>query len=65
MRRAIEHLLEDPLSEELLRGSFAGKITITVRVQGVEGEKSLAFDVTVGPGMSEVVGAGSGSEAKG
>src|SRR5262249_24779511 len=25
LRRAIEHLLEDPLSEELLKGSFQGK----------------------------------------
>ena len=24
LRRAIEHLIEDPLSEEILRGSFTG-----------------------------------------
>ena len=30
LRRAIEHLLEDPLSEELLKGTFQGKDTITV-----------------------------------
>src|SRR5262249_46472283 len=30
LRRAIEHHLEDPLSEELLRGAFSGKDTITV-----------------------------------
>ena len=32
LRRAIEHYLEDPLAEELLRGTFNGKDTITVRV---------------------------------
>src|SRR5438876_6240017 len=36
LRRAIEHLLEDPLSEELLKGNFQGKDKITVRVQEVE-----------------------------
>src|SRR5438477_5763766 len=39
LRRAIEHLLEDPLSEELLRGNFHGKDTITVKATEVEGEK--------------------------
>src|SRR5437867_1798902 len=49
LRRAIEHLLEDPLSEELLKGSFQGKDTVTVRVQEVEGQKKLTFDSTSGP----------------
>ncbi len=64
LRRAIEHLLEDPLSEELLKGAFADKNTITVRVAEADGEKKLTFDATVGPGAPELVGAGSG-EAKG
>jgi ATP-dependent Clp protease ATP-binding subunit ClpC len=34
LRRAIENLLEDPLSEDLLRGSFAGADTIVVRADG-------------------------------
>src|SRR5262249_827385 len=59
LRRAIEHLLEDPLSEELLKGVFAGKDTITVRVQEVDGEKKLMFDATAGPGTPELVAAGS------
>ena len=29
LRRAIEHLVEDPLSEELMKGTFLGKETIT------------------------------------
>src|SRR5262249_36952148 len=57
LRRAIEHLLEDPLSEDLLRGTFVGKDTITVRVGegGEEGGKRLVFDATAQP--KELVGA--------
>jgi ATP-dependent Clp protease ATP-binding subunit ClpC len=46
LRRAIEHHLEDPLSEDLLRGCFTGKDTITVRAQEENGEKKLFFDAT-------------------
>jgi ATP-dependent Clp protease ATP-binding subunit ClpC len=62
LRRAIEHHLEDPLAEELLRGAYAGKDTITVRVREENGEKKLFFDAT-GTSSQELVGAG--SEAKG
>jgi len=57
LRRAIEQYLEDPLSEDLLRGTFAGKDTITVRVvDAVEpGEKKLVFDATLGS-SGELVG---------
>ncbi len=59
LRRAIEHLLEDPLSEELLKGTFAGKDTITARVGDVDGEKKIVFDTTSGPTPTqELVGAG-------
>jgi ATP-dependent Clp protease ATP-binding subunit ClpC len=58
LRRAIEHLLEDPLSEELLKGNFQGKDRITVRVQEVEGDKKLAFDATSGASAPELVAAG-------
>jgi ATP-dependent Clp protease ATP-binding subunit ClpC len=53
LRRAIEHLLEDPLSEELLKGNFQGKDTITVRVTEADGEKKLLFDATSGSAPSE------------
>jgi ATP-dependent Clp protease ATP-binding subunit ClpC len=56
LRRAIEHLLEDPLAEELLKGTFAGKDTINVRVHEVDGEKKLWFDATAGAGSPELVG---------
>jgi ATP-dependent Clp protease ATP-binding subunit ClpC len=34
LRRAIEHYLEDPLSEELLRGAFEGKNHVVVELDG-------------------------------
>src|SRR5437588_2006555 len=61
-RRAIEHLLEDPLSEELLKGVFQGKDTIAVRVQEVDGEKKLQFAATAGPSAPELVAPGTESK---
>ncbi len=46
LRRAIEHLLEDPLAEDLLKGSFEGKELISVTVHEVDGEKKLSFEAT-------------------
>jgi ATP-dependent Clp protease ATP-binding subunit ClpC len=46
LRRAIENLLEDPLAEDLLRGTFAGKTLISVRVIEVNGEKKLGFEAS-------------------
>jgi ATP-dependent Clp protease ATP-binding subunit ClpC len=57
LRRAIEHLLEDPLSEQLLKGNFQGKDTITVRVQEEDGEKKLAFDASSTAPQPELVAA--------
>jgi ATP-dependent Clp protease ATP-binding subunit ClpC len=62
LRRAIEHLLEDPLAEKLLHGDFAGKDTITVKVGEADGEKKLVFEAT-GNVPQELVAAG--DEAKG
>jgi ATP-dependent Clp protease ATP-binding subunit ClpC len=47
LRRAIEQYLEDPLAEDLLRGTFTGMDTITVRVQEANGEKKLFFDPSI------------------
>jgi len=44
LRRAIEHYLEDPLSEELLKGTFFGKNLIHTKVVSSDGEKRVAFD---------------------
>jgi ATP-dependent Clp protease ATP-binding subunit ClpC len=47
LRRAIEQHLEDMLAEELLKGTFHGTDTITVKVSEDEkGEKKLGFDTT-------------------
>jgi len=43
LRRAIENFVEDPLSEELLKGEFEGKDTITIEVKEVGGKKQLIF----------------------
>ena len=43
LRRAIENYIEDPLSEELLKGEFQGKDTITVSVKEVAGKRRLDF----------------------
>jgi ATP-dependent Clp protease ATP-binding subunit ClpC len=63
LRRAIEHLLEDPLSESLLRGDFQGKDIITVRVGEEAGEKKLTFETSNETAPAELVQAG--SEGKG
>jgi ATP-dependent Clp protease ATP-binding subunit ClpC len=63
LRRAIEQYLEDPLAEDLLRGTFGGKDTITVRVQGDGDEKKLVFDATT-TGSRELVGASTGGATK-
>jgi ATP-dependent Clp protease ATP-binding subunit ClpC len=44
LRRAIEQFVEDPLSEDILRGSFKGKDIIRISVKQEEGaEKHLFF----------------------
>ncbi len=56
LRRAIEQHVEDPLSEDILRGSFKGKdlIRISVKDEG-EGNKHLYFDAqaTAAPGTEK------------
>ena len=45
LRRAIEQHVEDPLSEEILRGSFKGKDLIRITVKTEDGgEKHLYFE---------------------
>ena len=50
LRRAIEQNVEDPLSEEILRGSFKGKdlIKITVKAED-EKNKHLYFEALSAP----------------
>ncbi|MFN5320109.1 MAG: ATP-dependent Clp protease ATP-binding subunit [Planctomycetota bacterium] len=67
LRRALENYVEDPLSEELLRDSFAGKNKILVDVvRNDEGKmKHLKFEGVVAPADSEPAVAGSGGSVKG
>jgi ATP-dependent Clp protease ATP-binding subunit ClpC len=44
LRRAIEQYLEDMLAEELLKGTFHGSDTLTVKIVEENGEKKLGFD---------------------
>lgn len=43
LRRAIENLLEDPLSEEILKGEFEGKDLVSVEMKEVGDQKQLCF----------------------
>ena len=55
LRRAIEQHVEDPLSEDILRGSFKGKDLIKISVKQEEGqEKHLFFEAI----SAETPGAG-------
>ena len=44
LRRSVERFIEDPLSEELLRGTFEGKNCIQVEVIEVGDQKQLKFE---------------------
>lgn len=65
LRRAVEMYIEDPLSEELLRGVFDGKNTIRVDTKTVGDETQLEFEGLLDESLepeaeaeSELVGAG-------
>jgi len=67
LRRAIENFIEDPLSEELLKGEFNGKDTVLVDVKTVGDKKQLFFEgqVTGGAETPAVAAAGGSVEAGG
>jgi len=62
LRRAIEHHLEDPISEEILRGNYKGKnkIVVSVKVEGEgdQAEKHLYFEGTGQAAQAEAVAQG-------
>ncbi len=62
LRRAIENFVEDPLSEELLKGEFQGKDLITVDVKKVGDAKQLVFEGSVSEGAEPAVAGTGGSE---
>jgi ATP-dependent Clp protease ATP-binding subunit ClpC len=59
LRRALENFIEDPVSEELLKGEFEGKDTIQVDCKEVAGKKQLSF---TGLTTAEPVAAGPAAE---
>jgi ATP-dependent Clp protease ATP-binding subunit ClpC len=44
LRRAIEHYVEDPISEDILRGTYKDKSKVVVSVKGEGDEKHLYFE---------------------
>ena len=66
LRRSVERYIEDPLSEELLRGAFEGDSIIQVRVKEVGDQKQLEFHGVKADNDSELatVGAESGDVEK-
>jgi ATP-dependent Clp protease ATP-binding subunit ClpC len=64
LRRAIEQYVEDPLSEEILRGGFKGKNFINISVKQEEGaEKHLYFQASKSEAEGEKQLAQAGSDA--
>ena len=61
LRRSVSTYIEDPLSEELLRGAFEGKGRILVTVKEVADQKQLDFVGTSRP-QGELASVGAGSE---
>ena len=65
LRRAIENLIEDPLSEEILRGTFKGKDSLYVTLDQTDGGKKLKFAASSKEEREPVaVGAPADEEAK-
>ncbi|MGC9455558.1 MAG: hypothetical protein ACP5HU_11945, partial [Phycisphaerae bacterium] len=44
LRRAIEHHVEDPISEEILRGGYVDQSKVVVSVKGEGDERHLYFE---------------------
>ena len=65
LRRAIENLIEDPLSEEILRGSFKGMDTLTVTLEDDSQGKRLKFVSSAKNPSEEPVSVGGPSEGAG
>jgi ATP-dependent Clp protease ATP-binding subunit ClpC len=61
LRRAIENMVEDPLSEEILRGSFKGMDTLTLRIEETPEGKKLKFEPSV-KGQEALATAAAGSD---
>jgi ATP-dependent Clp protease ATP-binding subunit ClpC len=65
LRRAIENLIENPLSEEILRNAFKGKDLVKVNVDGPPETRKLKFFATTKREDSEEALVAVGSEKEG
>jgi len=61
LRRSIENHIEDPLSEEILRGTFKGKDTITAVLEGEGDTRKLTFKASKKDESTDLAGVGGGS----
>jgi ATP-dependent Clp protease ATP-binding subunit ClpC len=65
LRRAIENMIEDPMSESILRGEFKGKDLLTVTVGDTEDGRKLVFEATNKGEQEALAAAGSSSGGEG
>ena len=59
LRRSIENLVENPLSEDILSGRYKGSDVINVRVEGEGRDRKLIFDPSK-KGEEALAGVGTG-----
>ncbi|MBV8677339.1 MAG: hypothetical protein JO355_09240, partial [Planctomycetaceae bacterium] len=64
LRRAIENMVEDPLSEEILRGAFKGLDVIKVILEGAADARRLKFEASTKGESKALAGVGGGTESK-
>jgi ATP-dependent Clp protease ATP-binding subunit ClpC len=62
LRRSVERYIEDPLSEELLRGAFEGQNVISVTVKEVGGQTQLEFKGSTVEQQPELAAVGAGED---
>ncbi len=62
LRRSIENLIEDPLSEDILSGKYKGSDLISVRTEGEGADMHLVFEPTKKPEEALAGVGGGGSE---
>jgi len=62
LRRSIENLIEDPLSEDILSGKYKGSDVVSVRVDSLGGDKALVFEPSKKP-EADLAGVGGGEPA--
>ena len=63
LRRAVENMIEDPLSEAILRGDFKGMDTLSVKVGDGDDGKKLVFEPSSKAQLAQPALAGASGEA--